>query len=193
MVTSRTRIPEELRLTYDDLIRLFGKPSRDGKRYELFDGVLAVTPSPVVNHQRVIRRLMRVLDISVEEHELGEVFLSPIDVILANDRMLIPDLCFVSSARSHIVSERGIEDGPDLVIEVLSPCTEARDRGIKRELNAEHGVRECWLVDPVATSVERYTASESELVLTQSAAGEATLTSMILPGLELEVARLFRD
>jgi Uma2 family endonuclease len=89
---------------------------------ELANGLLRVADSPTPHHQRAVLDLARALDGHVRECGLGEIWLSPLDVILDYDAALVvqPDLFFVSSERSWIVAER-VRGAPDLVIEVLSP------------------------------------------------------------------------
>jgi Uma2 family endonuclease len=84
------------------------------------------------------------------------VFLSPIDVILSRITVLQPDIVHVERARLGIVTERAIEGAPTLVVEVLSPSTDARDRGVKRALYARYGVPYYWMVDPSARSVQAF-------------------------------------
>jgi len=55
---------------------------------------------------------------------------------------------FISKERLHIITEKNIEGVPDLIIEIISPSSEYRDRVIKRKLYGKYGVREYWLVDP---------------------------------------------
>jgi Uma2 family endonuclease len=87
---------------------------------------------------------------------LGEVFLSPIDVILAEVTVVEPDLVYLEAARLGRVSDRGIEGPPTLVIEVLSPTTAGADRGVKLQLSAKYGVPHYWIVDADARIIETY-------------------------------------
>ncbi len=139
-------------LTYDDLAAL----PPDSKRYELLEGELYVTPSPRPRHQMVVGNLYLILAEHVRRLGLGEVFLSPIDVILTNITVVEPDLVYLDAARLAQVSERAIEGPPTLAIEVLSPSTAAADRGIKRQLAARYGVPHYWLVDADARVIETY-------------------------------------
>lgn len=82
------------------------------------------------------------------------MLLSPIDVILSRITVLQPDLVFLATDRRGVVTERAIEGAPTLVVEVLSPASHARDRGVKRALYARHGVPWYWIVDPVSREVE---------------------------------------
>ena len=137
-------------LTYDDYAAL----PDDGHRYELYEGELVMTPSPRTRHPMVIGDLYMLMAEHVRRRGLGEVFLSPIDVILSRNTALQPDLAYVERARLGIVTERAIEGAPTLVVEVLSPSTDARDRGAKTALYARYGVPHYWMVDPVAQTVE---------------------------------------
>jgi len=77
----------------------------DGKRYELVDGELFVTPSPTPRHQRISKRLEVLLMKYFEGRSIGEVFHAPIDLILTNQDVVVPDILVVSDP-SHI-SKRG--------------------------------------------------------------------------------------
>jgi Uma2 family endonuclease len=137
-------MPVDIRLTYEDYCRL---PS-DGKRYEIIDGELFVTPSPFRPHQRVVTRLTRYLSTFVEENELGEVFVAPFDVVFSRFDVVEPDLLYVSKGRLSVLTEKNVQGAPDLVVEVLSPSTAETDRTIKLKLYARYGVQEHWIIDP---------------------------------------------
>src|SRR2546426_12601505 len=100
-------------LTYEDYV---GLPD-DGRRYEILAGELEVSPAPAPRHQRVLLNLVRIVDGHVEERGLGHVYVAPIDVILARDSIVQPDLVFVAAARASIVTERAIEGPPELAVE----------------------------------------------------------------------------
>jgi Uma2 family endonuclease len=131
----------------------------DGRRYELHEGELSVTPAPSPTHQRVIRELLVVLNQHVKTHGLGEVFVAPIDCILSDTTIVQPDLAYLETRRLTAVSGRGIEGAPTLVVEILSPSTAQIDRGVKLQLYARHEVPYYWVVDPEARSIEVYALS----------------------------------
>ncbi len=139
-------------LTYADLVAM----PADGKRYELHEGEVYMTAAPRPRHQQVVANLHLILAAHVRGLGLGEVFLSPIDVILSAVTVVEPDLVYLEAARLGSVSERGIEGPPTLAIEVVSPTTAAADRGVKRQLSAKYGVPHYWIVDPDARLVETY-------------------------------------
>jgi Uma2 family endonuclease len=140
-----------MRWTYAEYTRL---PTSGSTRYEVIDGELAVTPSPTSGHQQVVINLASLLHNFVREHALGGILPGPIDVLFGEGDYLQPDLVFVRTDRVHLVSERGIEGAPDLVVEILSPSTAQRDRGIKLDRYRHFGVAEYWIVDIDARSLE---------------------------------------
>ena len=137
-------------LTYEDYAAL----PDDGRRYELYESELVMTPSPRPRHQVVIGNLYMLMVDHVRRHGLGDVYLSPIDVVLSRITVLQPDLVYVERDRLGIVTERALEGAPTLVVEVLSPSTDARDRGVKLTLYARYGVPFYWIVDPAARRVQ---------------------------------------
>jgi Uma2 family endonuclease len=114
---------------------------------ELAYGELRVAEAPAVPHQRMVGRLFLALAPLVRERRLGEILLSPTDVILDYDAALVvqPDLTFVSRERADRVTAR-VEGAPDLVIEVLSPHPRIGRLEERVGWFARAGVRECWLV-----------------------------------------------
>ncbi len=127
----------------------------DGKRREAIGGDLYVTPAPGVRHQRISVRLLKELYALLHAPGHGEVLHAPVGVEFPETGEGVqPDLLFVSRERQGIVAEEEIRGAPDLVVEILSPTTEERDRGLKRELYERQGVREYWVVDPEEDAVE---------------------------------------
>lgn len=112
-----------------------------------------MSPSPSLSHQRILARLFKTLDAWVEKHRLGETVLAPIDMVLTTRRATQPDVVFVSNERLGIMQER-IMGPADLVAEIISPGSRRRDRIDKRDLYEQHGVREYWIIDPEARTVE---------------------------------------
>ena len=132
----------------------------DSTRYEVIDGELYVTPAPSWQHQNASAALHGYLWPYVHQRRLGKVISAPIGVVLDAENGIQPDLIYISHERMHIISERGVEGAPDLVVEVLSPSTEARDRGIKLRRYAAAGVPHYWIVAPQTGSLEAYRLGE---------------------------------
>jgi len=167
----------------------------DGKRYELIEGDLVVTHQPHWNHQFVCTQLSRYLAIWSEESGLGEVNTAP-GIILAEDEDVAPDLVWISYGRLQTALQ---EDGklhqvPELVVEVLSPGSRnvLRDRQLKRKLYARRGVFEYWIVDWESEQIEVYRRQNATLELMATLFSADTLTSPLLPGFEIPIAKLWR-
>jgi Uma2 family endonuclease len=173
------------KLEYSDYAEI---PS-DGKRYELLEGDLQVTPAPSPLHQRVSKRLQRMLEEYFEKTGRGEVFDAPIDVILTKQDVVQPDLVLVLNPEQ--VSKRGIEGTPFLLVEVLSPSTTNYDRTSKAQRYAALGVSHYWIVDPEAQQLECYRATEGQFELVVQAEKSATLIHPDWPDLPLPLAILW--
>jgi Uma2 family endonuclease len=141
-----------VRLTYEDYAAL----PDDGRRYELHEGELSVTPAPGLRHQDILGNLFVILRGHVNARGLGKVFIAPVDCILESITVVQPDIVFVETARRSIMSERGIEGAPTLVVEVISPSTGAIDRRRKLQLYARYAVPNYWIVDPPARTIEAH-------------------------------------
>ena len=145
-------VPESRKLTYEDYVTL----PDDGRRYEILDGKLAVSPSPSSAHQFVSHNLAFALSAWVRAQRLGRIWVAPLDLILEPTVVMQPDIFFISNARSSIVTKRGVEGAPDLVVEILSESTAARDRGVKMHIYARHGVGRYCIVDVDRRTLEVY-------------------------------------
>ena len=173
-------------LTYEDYAK-----TPDDERWELLRGELFMVPSPNLDHQRIAGNLYFHLRIFLTDKSLGEVFIAPFDVVISNINVLQPDVMFVPFEQSAILTKANIQGSPALVIEVASPSTGYRDRGVKRDIYAEHGVGEYWLVDPEARSINVLTLHGDEYRESGSYRVGDVLTSPTLPGLELAVESVF--
>ena len=187
MTAAKPRIP----YTYDDYCTL---PEDMSRRYELLHGDLHMVPAHTIRAQRTLRKLLGMLDRYVTATGSGEVFISPVDVILGQGdarEVAQPDIVFISQARREIVKLHGIEGPPDLVVEILSPGTEERDRGYKLKMYARYGVREYWIVDPEAQTVEVYLSRPGEYAAAVRYVAGDNLTSALFPGLSISLKEIF--
>jgi Uma2 family endonuclease len=131
------------------------------------------------------------LDAWVTAHDLGEVFLAPYDVILADTTIVVPDLAFVSRSRAELVAERGLEGAPDLAIEVLSAGTRRHDRGAKMKLYARYGVEHYWIVDPETRSLEIYALRAGQYMTVGTYRDDAIVKCDVPAGLELRLGEVW--
>lgn len=152
-----------------------------------------MSPSPLRFHQRILVRLTYELQAFLEDHPIGELYVAPSDVVLSQNVVLNPDLYYVRAERKSILMDHGATGAPDLVVEILSPSTAKRDVGRKREIYAESGVEEFWVVSPKTRTVEIYRLRENPAEPVFVLADTDTLTSALFPGWSLTVADVFRE
>jgi Uma2 family endonuclease len=176
-------------LTYED----YEARPDDGKRYEIHEGELSVTPSPTFRHQQIITTLLGLLADHVRTHDLGEVVPAPITVVLSNTSIVQPDIVYIARERMGIVSARGTIDGaPTLAIEVLSPSTSRIDRTTKRQLFERYGVPYYWIVDADARTIDVYRAVAGTYASPDRRSADELNDMPPFPGLRIDAAKLWR-
>ena len=173
-------------LTYEDYLN-----TPDEERWELLNGALTRRPTPDTAHQRTLGNLAFALFDFVDDNGLGEVIISPFDVVLSSTNVLEPDLIFVSNDQQSIITNANIQGAPALVIEVVSPSTLTRDRELKRSIYAEHGVQEYWLVDPDARTISVLALQGKTFREIGAYRATDSLSSPTLPSLALDLHSIF--
>ena len=182
-----TSIIEKKRYTYDDYLK-----TPDDKRYELIEGELYMTPSPVTNHQRISRRIEFLLEKFVTENELGEIFYAPYDVYFDDENVVQPDILFISKDRLNIIGDKNLQGAPDLVIEILSESNAYRDLIQKKKLYARFGVKEYWIVVPGEKTIDIHILKDKTYQLYKTLGEYDTLESQILKGFKMELKAIFK-
>jgi Uma2 family endonuclease len=172
-------------------IRDFESFPDDGNRYEILGGLLSVSPAPTLEHQRIVLRIAFALQCYFEEVPSGEVFVAPIDVELSMYDIVEPDVVVVLDANASVKQTKRIVGAPDVVVEVISPSSELRDRARKAALYAMNGVREYWLVDPGTKTFDVLALRDSDYEKLAQPTGVAQ--SQVIEGLEIDLKRLFRE
>jgi Uma2 family endonuclease len=124
-------------------------------RYELVDGELLVTSSPLGPHQTAVRELVIELGIYLRQSPVAEVLDSPFDVELEPETIVQPDVFVVPPDEGKRLETEMPARRLLLAVEVISPTSALGDRGPKRELYQRH-VPEYWIVDLDAAIVERW-------------------------------------
>ena len=141
----------------------------DGKRYEVIDGGMYVTPPPVWQHQYGSDTLFGYLWQYIHPRRLGRIVTAPVGVVLDD--------------------ENGLQ--PDLVVEVLSPSTRSRDRGIKMRRYAAAGIPHYWILDPRTRALEAYELAGHAYELTGSHGPGTIFRPALFPGLEISIDDLW--
>lgn len=175
-------------LTYQDYVAL----PDDGRRYEILDGELFVSAAPNRTHQYVLLELAVTLHGHVRAGSLGEVYVAPFDVILAETTIAQPDIIFVARDRMAIFSDRGADGAPTLVIEILSPSTGHVDRGRKLELYGRYGVPYSWIVDSDLHVIDVYRLVSGTYGAAQRFEGDGRVSVPPFDELSLDLGALWR-
>ncbi|MGH3985290.1 MAG: Uma2 family endonuclease [Pseudonocardiaceae bacterium] len=146
----------------------------DGRRYELIDGMLLVTPAPGWSHQEMSATLYRVLHTACTP-EL-RVLLAPFAVRIAPINEVQPD---VLVARYDDLTEACLPVAPLLVVEVLSRSTALNDRNTKKAHYERLGVQSYWLLDPVQSGgLEAYELDDrGRYQMTATVSGDEVFTA----------------
>jgi Uma2 family endonuclease len=184
------KLPEQGQWTYDDWVRL----PDDGYRYEILDGVLYMAPPPSIDeHQTPAFNLTLAFGNFITQRDAGRLFFAPAGVRLPGQPVPVqPDIFFVAQARRHIIRQQYCEGAPDLVIEILSPSNWNYDRRDKFEAYQAAGVREYWIVDPRARTVEVYVLEDGLYLLTGKWGAGERAKSQVLNEFEIAVDDIFR-
>ena len=164
----------------------------DGQRYEIIDGVLLMAPpSPTGKHQAALVRLVYYLFTYVELPQLGQVFAAPFDVELSPMMVVQPDVLVLLNESKHKFTPSRIVGAPDLVIEIVSPGTATYDRIVKRSAYARAGVKEYWIVEPTAHTVEVLSLKGDAYISLGIFSEAQTLPSQVVPQFPVAVKQIF--
>ncbi len=173
-------------LTYDDLQRM-REASND--RFELIEGELFVTPSPTPMHQDIAGSLYILFRNVVFDSGRGRVYFAPLDIRLAETTIVQPDLIIILRDRPILTPAR-VEGGPSLAVEIISPSTSEYDRVTKRNLYAQYGVPEYWLVDPEAETVTVFSDPRDGRYRAEQTTSDVAISATI-PELSADLKALF--
>ncbi len=177
---------EKKKFTYEDYLK-----TPVDKRFELIEGELLMTPSPVPKHQRISGKLEFALRKFVTENDLGELFDAPCDVYLDDENVVQPDILFIAKERLSIIGEKNIKGAPDLLIEIISESSAYRDMVQKKKLYARFGVKEYWIVIPEEKLIEIYILKDNAFQLYKTYSGDDTLDSPYLKSLKIVLKEVF--
>ena len=166
----------------------------DSNRYELIEGELFVSRAPGIPHQLVLNNLQLAFGSYLKENPIG-IVVPGAGAVFSDYDAVIPDLVFVRNERwSEVVTEIRFTGAPDLVIEILSPGKENRDRDllVKRQLYAKCGVAEYWIVDAEYRLVQGYRLRKQQLESVATWRNDEEVTTPLLPGFRLGVGSIFK-
>ncbi len=180
--------PKQGHWTYDSYANL----PDDGQHYEIVDGVLYnMAPAPTGSHQDATGWFFYYLTVHVRIAGLGHVYMAPRDVELAFDTVVQPDVVVLLDNGSAKITESRVIGAPDLAIEVSSPSTAIHDRHRKYVAYAQARVKEYWIADPKAQTVELLRLENGAYYSLGVFSGEQMLPTQIVPDFPVQVQQFF--
>lgn len=183
----RSHIESDL-VTVDEFFALVP----DGQKADLVDGVIYLASPDTRRSDRIGGFIRFLLEGNASKKGLGEVYGSRFAFKLSEFRASEPDISFVRAERLHLVEERGMAGGPDLAVEVISRDSRQRDYGEKKQLYAEAGVSEYWIIDPLQSRAEFHRLAEGRYELAPLERNRI-FRSSVLEGFWLDVEWLLAD
>ena len=181
--------PAQGQWTYQDYLKL----PDDGRIYEIIEGVLYMTNAPNIDHQYTVMEIAFQLKRFIDKQQLGYVLTAPFEVHLTDKtRPVQPDILFIKTEKWPKPGAKYFQGAPDLIVEVMSPSSQRRDRVVKFTAYEQAGVLEYWIVNPKTKSVELFTLPGPEYVLVGEFIGEEIIESKLLPELQIKANSLFR-
>ena len=186
MLNSQTRSPTKDTLTSDP-ITLEEFLENDFEGYEYVKGELVEMPSTSMEHGEISSNVCLCLSLHVFDHKLGRLYTAGTTFHLG-DRVIKPDVAFVSKDRLPENRRKGSPIPPDLAVEIVSPSDKHYDVTQKALAYLKAGTRLVWVIEPIAKTVTVY-RSETDFTLLKS---EDTFTGEdVVEGFACPVAELF--
>jgi Uma2 family endonuclease len=161
---------------------------------QILNGVRILAPSPLGYHQLVLGRMFYQFQYFLNKEKLGEVFTSPLDVILEEGLNVVqPDLIYIKKENMSIFHPNGhIKGIPDLLVEIISPGSVSRDTVEKFAIYERLGVKEYWIIFPEKKAVEVFSLKEGKYFLYSSSKDKLDkIRSLLLPNFHPEIKSLF--
>ena len=157
----------------------------EGVRIEWVDGRV-ITMAPVSNdHSDINSWLSAILRIYVDAKDLGILRGPEFAIRLSSVKtQRVPDLLFLAKARLNLLKPNCIDGPPDLIIEIVSPDSEARDWRKKYLEYESAGVSEYWVIDPMSLHLEAYHLTPQRQYI-QIEEQEGKIASLAIPGFYL--------
>jgi Uma2 family endonuclease len=157
-------------------------------QFELYDGVLTMSPSPNRLHQRISVRLCHLIETYLDQNQLGHLYLAPFDVLLNPTRVVQPDLMYVSTENAHIETTNNLQGAPDWVIEISSPSTVGRELITKKHYYETAGVKEYWIIHPEYQLIELFRLENDKYSIMLAFDNTMVITTPLLPSFTINLA-----
>jgi Uma2 family endonuclease len=180
-------IADKKKYTVEDYMML-----EEGAPFQLINYDLVMSPSPLPIHQEILFALSEVIVFYHVKHgRKGKWYYAPQDVKFDEGNVLQPDIFFITEERKAELIKDRIEGAPDLIIEILSPSNAYYDLRQKKDIYEKYCVKEYIIIDPLQKNADLYILQDGAFVLHQKAQLTEMLKSVLLPGFDIEVSKLF--
>jgi Uma2 family endonuclease len=181
--------PPDGRISYEEFLAL------DGEDWaEWVDGEIIKMSPPIEPHQDLTGFLFTILRVFVQQNKLGKVIIAPFQMRLEmRPSGREPDLLFIKSENLARLNPKYLDGPADLVVEVISPESRARDRGEKFYEYEQAGVPEYWILDQARRKAEFYALGADGLYEAAAVGAGGVYRSALLPGFWLRLAWLWQE
>lgn len=161
------------------------------QKVEFINGEVVLHSPARLQHTKALGFIYRLLSVYVDQRQLGYVGVEKVLVALTRNDYG-PDVVFFGSEKAAQFAEEQMKfPAPDLAVEILSPSTERRDRGIKKRDYAAHGVAEYWIVDPINQIIEQYGLEDGSYRLRGAWRDPEQVSSTVVAGFRLPIGAAF--
>jgi len=179
---------DKKKYTVEDYLML-----EEGAPFQLINYDLIMSPSPLPIHQQILFVLSEIIVLYyIQNGRRGQWLYSPQDVKFDEGNVLQPDILYIAEERKAELIKNKIEGAPDLIIEILSPSNAYYDLRQKKDIYEKYGVKEYIIIDPIQQNADLYILKNGVFILEQKAQLTETLKSLLLPGFDIEVSKLFQ-
>ena len=175
------------RLSFEEFLEWY-----DEQHAEWVDGEIEMGQPPNLEHQEDSDFLMTLLRLFVETRDAGKVISAPFLMRLEKAGRE-PDILFVAKENMHRLQRTFLDGAADIAVEIISPESTVRDRGIKFVEYETAGVREYWMIDPKRQLAEFYVLDEDKKYQLIFSGRKGTFHSIVLNGFYLEVEWLWQQ
>ncbi len=187
-------LPKEDRYTLTDMLEW-----DEHEHIELIDGAPVMMAPPSRAHQEICTALLAQF-YNYLEGKRCKVYPAPFAVRLFEmdgdqsedvDTLVEPDLSVICN--SGKLDDMGCKGAPDLIVEILSPSTQRHDRLVKYNLYQRAGVREYWIVDPAAKSIQTFVLEDGHYTAAGFGSPGDVLKVSVLDGCFIELSKVFPE
>lgn len=189
-----SELQQRLRKEQEKRQAFYDSLSAEENKVEFINGEIVIQSPVKRQHGLISGNIYSMVKTFVIKNGLGEVFFEKAMIRLTRNDYE-PDICYFDSAQvAEFNEETSLFPAPRLVVEVLSPKTEVRDRGVKFQDYAYHAIPEYWIVDPRQQTLEQYLLPEGATTYQlHKKSDNGDVDVQVLPGLRLPIPAFFDE